>query len=127
MAAFRCTTTTPPIALRQRGAEGSLAQLLWPRLNRPGQRQQCSVGEGRPVLSGGWIEDFPAGSLQLKRPNGEGHECQLRIGSPSARTVAPNRSALLGPIAGAARGQCPRAAVSEEARERQPDSCPPPV
>jgi hypothetical protein len=42
-----CTTTTPPVASRQRGSEGLFTLRLWPRLNLPGNDSNAPFASER--------------------------------------------------------------------------------
>jgi hypothetical protein len=97
MAAFRCTTTTPPIALRQRGAEGSSPRDL--SLGRTGRDNDSNARfekEGQSFLRAARI----FGLSQPKRLDGEGvlwfqnevgarpHERIEPVGAPRADIAA---------------------------------------
>src|SRR4051812_26781885 len=83
MAAFRCTITTPPIALRQRGAEGSSALGLTPRLNQPATKAMlASRAKASPFCGPRQIFAL----LPPKRPDREGVlRGELAHASPSSR------------------------------------------
>src|SRR4051794_10000468 len=88
MAAFRCTTTTPPFALRQRGAGGLLALGLTPRLNQPATKAMlASRAKASPFCGPGQIFAL----LPPKRPDREGvlraeHSAESAHASSSSRS-----------------------------------------
>src|SRR4051794_5773184 len=88
MAAFRCTTTTPPFALRQRGAGGLLALGLTPRLNQPAIKAMlASRAKASPFCGPGQIFAL----LPPKRPDREG----VLRGEHSAESAHASRRAGL--------------------------------
>ena len=88
-ASFRCTTTTPPIALRQRGAEGSSPR-IYASAKPAGPPKQCSLRARTPVLSAGRVRFLLSPPKRLDR---EGVPAEHS--SESAHMSASSRSGLL--------------------------------